>query len=194
MTERKKDPEEILKELPQSLSAIMNGWHFSKRMRQRVQKRIAFLPVANDAPDQTPVWRKKSFGRIAWIAASVLILLGIFWWRLPAARQKPPAELKMLPVETRYIDLDGRGSEEMVSIWRIEGLDHFIVFVGFRENDQWNLKYAYPLHGHQILPVELIDSARGQGKEVLITYRKPESGNFYYLILKDDGRVITPVR
>jgi len=194
MTEQKKDLEKILNELPESLPEIMNGWHFSKSMRRRVQNRIPFLPTTDEKSAQALLWRKKSFGKIAGVAVSVLILAGIFWWRLPAAGQKGAAEMRLQPVETRYIDLDGRGPEEMVSVWRIEGLDHYIVFVGFRGNGaQWDFKYAYPLRGNQVLPVELRDSAGGSGKEVLIRYRKPESESYFYLILKDDGRVIAPV-
>lgn len=193
MTERKKDLGKILNELPESLPEIMDSWHFSKNMRRRVQNRIPFLPTTDEKSARALFWGKKSFGKIAGVVMSVLILAGIFWWRLPSAGEKGAAEMRMLPVETRYIDLDGQGSEEMVSVWRVEGLDHYIVFVGFRGNgEQWDFKYAYPLRGSQVLPVELRDSAGGQGKEVLITYRKPESENYFYLILKDDGRVIAP--
>lgn len=193
MTEREKDLEKILNELPESLPEIMDSWHFSKGMRRRVQKRIPFLPPTDETFIRVPFRQKKNFGKIAGVAVSVLILAGIFWWRLPAAREKGAAEMRLLPVETRYVDLDGQGPEEMVSVWRVEGLDHYIVFVGFRGNgEQWDFKYAYPLRSNQVLPVELRDSAGGSGKEVLIRYRKPESESYFYLILKDDGRVIAP--
>ncbi|MGQ9825358.1 MAG: hypothetical protein ACUVSK_10225 [Desulfotomaculales bacterium] len=192
MAKEKKSLEKNLKGLPEALPEVMKGWHFSKKMRQRVQKEISFLSL----PDETPVWvtphQKKSYGKIFNIAASVLVLAGIFCWRPPAAGERNAGEMRMLPVETRYVDLDGQNPEEMVSIWRVEGLDSYVVFVGFRENgEQWDFKYAYPLRGSQVLPVELRDSAGGQGKEVWITYQKPESESYFSLILKNDGRIVT---
>lgn len=200
MAKQNHEVEKKLQQLPSLLPQTFWGWHFSPSMRayvHRMADRYAWL-AGVPFPGQEPPRRRPGFRWAARAAAVVAILLLLWRWLPDDAGLGAPEQVTGQPVYASLVDLDGRGEEELVAVWQIEGtseLHQVLALVWQRPSrtSPWELLYVAPLDGQLILPVQIIDASDSPRKAVLVSSQGNSAAETYSLILYIDGPVVRTV-
>lgn len=186
-----------MQRLPDLLPEAFRGWNFSPSMRAHVHRmadRYAWM-ARIASPAQRLPRRWPGFGWAAWAAVAVTILLLVWRWLPGDAGQGAPVQVAGQPVYTALVDLDGRGEDELVAVWQIEGireLHQVLALVWQRPNRTapWELLYVAPLNGELVFPVQVIEAPDRPGKAVLVSSQGSSATETYSLILHIDGPVV----
>ncbi|PRR74767.1 hypothetical protein MHLNE_14850 [Moorella humiferrea] len=193
MPERRSDLDKLLAGLAGKVPPPLAGWHFTAVMRQRVQERVASLPMTGG----TTVSSRQR--RLKWSLVGTvvlgLVLLFLIWWHRPTPVPEPPAGFKVTPMQYHYmVSLNGPEPDALVSIGQVEAFNQFLVSISKRRPAGWQLIYTQPLDAYLVLPVQVIRSDTSRNALILITYQAQWGPEYRYLILEFDGDKVIPYR